>query len=152
MEAQRHVGAAIELLQRAVGRNARGLTSWMVMSMCLFSGISGSKMAGMSPPVGSVRSGVGGGGGARGRIPAALGAGCGGVLGDGGTIPPAMYYLIILGFRPQFVDWRPVCPAGIFSGRPDGFSADRGSCSFSVNVPAAVRKTEPERIPVHRGL
>ena len=120
MEANGMSVRLIELLQRAVGHLRGGLNVVMVMSMVLFSGISGSKMADVAA-VGSV------------LIPAArrtkqnpgsavalLAASA--VMAE--TIPPCIN-LIILGFVAN-LSIGGLFVAGLLSGRADGAGADRG--------------------------
>src|SRR4029078_6444713 len=93
MEANGMSVRLIELLQRAVGRVRGGLNVWMLMSMVLCSGISGSKMADVAA-VGSVlipaaRRSKQNPGGAVALLAASA------VMAE--TIPPRLH-LIILGF------------------------------------------------------
>jgi tripartite ATP-independent transporter DctM subunit len=140
MEANGMSVRLIELLQRAVGRMRGGLNVVMVMSMVLFSGISGSKMADVAA-VGSV------------LIPAArrsrqnpgsavalLAASA--VMAE--TIPPCIN-LIILGFVAN-LSIGGLFVAGIF---PAGLMALAliVLCIILGKRPEAVEETEP-KIPV----
>ena len=133
MEANGMSVRLIELLQRAVGRMRGGLNVVMVMSMVLFSGISGSKMADVAA-VGSV------------LIPAARrsrqnpgqrGGAAGGVRGDGGN-HSALHQSDHPRLRRQSVDRRPVRRRPV-AGRPDGAGADRALASFSASGPSGRR-------------
>ena len=120
MEANGMSVRLIELLQRAVGRMRGGLNVVMVMSMVLFSGISGSKMADVAA-VGSVLIPA-----ARksrqnpGNAVALLAASA--VMAE--TIPPCIN-LIILGFVAN-LSIGGLFVAGLLPAGADGAGADRG--------------------------
>ena len=141
MEANGMSVRLIELLQRAVGRMRGGLNVVMVMSMVLFSGISGSKMADVAA-VGSV------------LIPAArrsqqnpgsavalLAASA--VMAE--TIPPCIN-LIILGFVAN-LSIGGLFVAGLLPAGADGAGADRAVASSSASGPSRPTEAEP-RMPV----
>ena len=130
MEANGMSVRLIALLERLVGRVRGGLNVVMVLSMVVFSGISGSKMADVAA-VGSV------------LIPAArrsrqnpgsavalLAASA--VMAE--TIPPCIN-LIILGFVAN-LSIGGLFVAGLLPAAPDGRGADRASRSCSARAPA----------------
>ena len=119
MEANGMSVRLIELLQRAVGRMRGGLNVVMVMSMVLFSGISGSKMADVAA-VGSVlipaaRRSKQNPGGAVALLAASA------VMAE--AIPPCIN-LIILGFVAN-LSIGGLFVAGLLPAAPDGAGPDR---------------------------
>ena len=141
MEANGMSVRLIELLQRAVGRMRGGLNVVMVMSMVLFSGISGSKMADVAA-VGSVLIPA-----ARksrqnpGNAVALLAASA--VMAE--TIPPCIN-LIILGFVAN-LSIGGLFVAGLFPAALDGAGADRACPSSSASGRLRKRPRPRRRYP-----
>ena len=141
MEANGMSVRLIELLQRAVGRMRGGLNVVMVMSMVLFSGISGSKMADVAA-VGSVlipaaRRSRQNPGGAVALLAASA------VMAE--TIPPCIN-LIILGFVAN-LSIGGLFVAGLLPAGPDGAGPDRAVDHLRKTSRASAEEAEP-RSPV----